>query len=205
MKHVSFKSAVMLALVSTMALAFSSCGSSKQTIAQTNDEVELKASEAQKLAEEKPTTRGWGEATNFSLSQAKNLAENQAKYQLASSISPKIIAAVKENGIGWDSFHSDGENSSRGTDEGSKSQQTVRTVTEQVLQNVVNIKTNTFKTKDNRYHVFVCVEYQGGESALAKGITKTMKQQVPDEERIKMEYEFQKFEKQLEEDLKNTK
>ena len=54
---------------------------------------------------------------------------------------------------------------------------------------------------NRQYHVFVCVEYQGDASSMSNKIVDRVKQLVPDEDRIKMEYQFQKFAEEIEKEL----
>lgn len=54
---------------------------------------------------------------------------------------------------------------------------------------------------NRQYHVFVCVEYQGDMSNMTNNIVKKVKQKVPDEDRLKMEYQFNKFEEKIKEEL----
>ena len=53
----------------------------------------------------------------------------------------------------------------------------------------------------DQYHVFVCLEYQGDIAAKAADITDRIKQQVSDEDRQKMEEEFQEFEQKVQREL----
>ena len=58
---------------------------------------------------------------------------------------------------------------------------------------------------DGSYQVFVCLEYQAGVAQLAKDLAKKVEQQVSDEERMKMNFEFEKFRQRVEEELKKSK
>lgn len=77
----------------------------------------------------------------------------------------------------------------------------VQQIAQEVIANTVVIKTNQYMQPNRQYHVFVCVEYQGGASEMAEQITKKLEQMVPDEERIKMEYQFQKFHEEIQKEL----
>ena len=70
-----------------------------------------------------------------------------------------------------------------------------------MVENAVVIKTNQYMQPNRQYHVFVCVEYMGGSSAMARNISDNVKQRVSDEERMKMNYDFQKFEEKVRAEL----
>ena len=55
---------------------------------------------------------------------------------------------------------------------------------------------------DGSYQVFVCLEYKDGLSKMADDIVEKVRQQIPDDDRIKMQYEFQKFRERIEAELK---
>ena len=87
-------------------------------------------------------------------------------------------------------------------DEGSNSNEMTLQVAEETIKNTVIIKTSQYLQADGSYQVFVCLEYKDGVSKLADDIVDNVKQRIPDEERIKMQYEFQKFRDRVEEELK---
>jgi hypothetical protein len=116
---------------------------------------------------------------------------------LARAISSIIKTASLEAGLGWEKYASDGDEGSSVSDEGTKSENKTQQIAEEVVQNAVVIQQDNFRQPDRRYKVFVCVEYRGD----AKSIVNKIKQQIPDEDRMKMEYEFQQFEKKVNEEL----
>lgn len=197
-----------LLLLSVVILA--ACGSSKQTTTDVSKRatpnpslhgasIELTLSE--QMALERPETRGSGEGVASRLAQAKIYAEGQARGALARAIASIIKTSSDEAGLGWEKYAGNGNEGSSASDDGTKSQNMVMQIASEVVRNAVVIHQDNFMQPDRRYKVFVCVEYRGDSSEMAKDIVNKVKQQVPDEERIKMEYEFQKFEKKINEEL----
>ena len=88
-------------------------------------------------------------------------------------------------------------------DEGGKSTSTTLAIAQEVVDNAVIVKFDQFMQPNRQYHVFVCLEYQGGVSSMKQALVNKVKQQVPDEDRIKMEYQFQQFEEKIEKELEN--
>lgn len=197
-------------LISCLVISsFSACKSSKQATPSgvtkgtksTPWGTELELNECQLLAEESPATRAYGEATNSRLSFAKSYAEGQARASLARAISAIIKTATNESDLSWEKYSGTTTEGNSVTDEGSKGDGKVLQIAEEVLSNTVVIKTNQYMQPNRQYHVFVCVEYQGDVSAMASQISQKVQQQIPDKDRIKMEYQFKKFEEEIEKEL----
>ena len=193
-----------LLLLSVIILA--SCGSSKVVTEDVSSRtkpkdslhgaaIELTLSE--QMALERPETRASGEGLSSRLAQAKIYAEGQARGALARAISSIIKTASEESGLGWEKYAGNGSEGNSVNDEGTKSQNMTQQIANELVQNAVVIHQDNFVQPDRRYKVFVCLEYRGD----AKSIVNKIKQQIPDEDRIKMEYEFQKFEKKINEEL----
>ena len=188
----------------------SSCGGSKQVTTPSGSSkgtkqapwgTEFELNECQLLAEESPATRAWGEATNHRLSLAKSYAEGQARAALARAVSAIIKTATSESDLSWEKYSGTIAEGQSVTDEGSKGDGMILQIAEEVIGNTVVIKTNQYMQPNRQYHVFVCVEYQGDASSMSNKIVDRVKQLVPDEDRIKMEYQFQKFAEEIEKEL----
>lgn len=193
-----------IAILTIASCLFSSCSSHKDTTKyskNSEEEVLVEEDECQLLAEKKPTTRAWGEATNHRLSYAKSYAEGQARAALARQVASIIKTATKESDLAYEKFSASQSEGHGVTDEGSGADGFAQQIADQTLSNVVVIKTTQKMKKNGQYHVFVCVEYKGNSSELVKDISDNVKQRVSDEERIKMQYQFQKFQESIEKEL----
>ena len=92
-----------------------------------------------------------------------------------------------------------------GSDEGEISNDNVLAIAQGVVKNLVIIKKSKFLRADGSYHVYVCLEYRGDRKALAEDITQKAKQQVSDDERLRNQYDFEKFRQRVEEELAKMK
>jgi hypothetical protein len=195
------KFGLFLMMVVTLCV-MSSCGSSKKTqSASSVYGTKIESSECQKLAEQHPERRAWGEAVNFRLSFAKTLAEGQARAEMARVLNSAIKTASEESGLDYSKGASNGEQGSYVNDEGSKANLNTSQIAEELVSNAVVIKTEQYQQSDKQYHVFVCLEYQDGVSKIVNKV----KQQVSDEDRLKMDYQFQKFEEKVNEELERLR
>lgn len=187
-------------VVSAMFIA--SCGSSKQvTTMQGPTKTKLALDECQELAEAKPATRAWGEGINFRLSRASTYAENQARAQFTRKIRSAVTTTTTEQGFNYDKASTDMKQSAQVRDEGAKGNDFAETIAQEVVQNTAIIKTSQYQNIDGSYQVFVCIEYNGDISTLSSEITNKVQQRISDEERMKMNFEFDQYKKSIEEKL----
>lgn len=181
------------------------CGGSKKATDSWNGngrKVKLELDECQEMADQKPEVRAWGEGINFRLSTASNYAEMEARGKFARRIAAKIKTAQEGSNFSYRKSSTNMKESATVRDEGANNNDMTLQVAEETIKNTVIVKTSQYMMVDGSYQVFVCLEYKDGVSKLADEIVENVKQQIPDEERIKMQYEFQKFRDRVEEELK---
>ncbi len=178
-----------------------SCGSSKKmTTGTVNSEKKIEQDECIIMADGNPN-RAWGEATNGRLAYAKQYAEGQARAALARKISSAITTATNENDLQYDKASYNGTEGAIVSDQGSKAEGKTMQIAKLVLNNVVVMKTSVYQRPNGLFHVYVCVEQQDSPHELASKINGKVKQQVSDEDRLKMDYQFKKFEETVEKEL----
>ena len=186
-------------------LILGSCGSSKTVPMTGPTKVKLALDECQELAQQKPAIRAWGEGINFGLSEATEYAELSARSKFARAIASAVKTAQSTDNASYRKSSSDGQNGSTVRDEGAKQNSMSISIAEEVVKNAVIIKTSQYQQIDGSYQVFVCLEYQAGVGQLAKDLTKKVDQQISNEERMKMNFEFEKFRQRVEEELNKSK
>lgn len=193
-KHIFLLIALVFLLVS--------CGSTKQVIntGMVSSERKIELDECVIMADGNPN-RAWGENIYGDLSEAKANAELQARAAIARKICSVITDARKRNGISWGQSSYSGSEGAAVIDEGKKQEQLTEGVAHEVLNNVVVMKTSAYQKPNGLYHVYVCVEQQDAPSKMANKIAQKVKQQVSDEDRIKMQYQFEKFEDYIQKEL----
>lgn len=170
------------------------------------DEVEVTSTKSQKLAEQKPGTRAFGEGTHMNLSFARTYAEGQARAEFARKLSTMVQTASRQSTDGALTYSSNAIDASKGEDQGILSNAFAQQVADGAVNGTVIINTDTFKKKDGQYHVYVCIEWQGDAAQLANEMTnnfkKKVEQQVSDQDRAKMEVRYEDFKKSIEDQLK---
>ena len=200
----NFSKLFLVALLGGMFLV--GCGGSTKTITTVGPtKVKIALDECQELAQQKPAIRAWGEGINYGLSEATEYAELNARAKFARAIATAVKTAQSTDNATYRRTSTDGKNGSTVRDEGAKQNSMSIAVAEETVRNAVIIKTSQYQQMDGSYQVFVCLEYQAGVAQLAKDLAKKVEQQVSDEERMKMNFEFEKFRQRVEEELKKAK
>lgn len=192
----------------------SGCGSSKQTptpggttkgTTASADGLLLEDNECMTLQQVSPTNRAWGNAKDFDLSTAVALAEGDARAKMARAIATAVKAATQKSNFNITQHAGNETEGHEMTDGGSKQNSLVSQIANEVVENAVAIKTSRYILPNRQYNIYVCLEYQGGVSNLSRRVVEKVKQQISDEDRLKMEYEFQKFEKSVNEEIEKMK
>lgn len=195
------------AVAFTIMLFATSCSHKVSTPSEAlnSEEVAVASTKSQKLAEEKPGTRAFGEATHMNLSFARTYAEGQARAEFARKLSTLVQTASRQAADGALKYSSNAVDAQMGEDQGIRSNAFAQQVADGAINGTIIINTDTFKKKDGQYHVYVCIEWQGSVAELADNMTKNFKknveQQVSDEDRVKMEVRYEDFRKSIEEQL----
>ncbi|GHT50815.1 hypothetical protein AGMMS49982_06860 [Bacteroidia bacterium] len=175
------------------------CGGGKQVAKSAGKVVEQNICE--KMQEEKPATRAVGQGSHFKEQTARSIAEVQARAQFARAISSKIKSATSEESLGYDLYSGDATTGAAVTDQGSKQNDLAQSIANEAVNNTVIIKTYKELMPNNQYNVWVCLEYQAGVSEIAAAVAKKVQQQISDEDKLKMNFEFDQFRKKMEAEL----
>jgi len=186
-----------------------SCGSSKNGVISpakvSPQKTKITKDECQVLAEKKPETRAYGRGSSYDLSTAEEYAELDARAKFARAIASKIVSAQSRDHIGYDKAATNANGTGMVRDEGAKRNSRAEGIAEEVIRNAVVINTSQYQLADGSYEAWVCLEYREGVAQLANEISKKVEQQISDEDRLKMNFEFEKFRKHIEEELKSMK
>lgn len=188
---------------------FSACGGSRQVVTTTKSNVVQETVVAEdkciKLAEAAPDIRDWGEAFDFRISYAKTYAEGQARAAMRRKIEASIITASEENEDSYGKSASSGNEGVSVRDEEGKTNNHTKQIADGVVKNAAVIESSIYRRNDGSYHVYVCLEYRDGVSKMAENIARQVEQQISDDERMKMNFEFEKFRERIENELKKKK
>lgn len=193
--------AVMAVAASVMITA---CGSKKQGLQTTTGQVAIEQDVCEQLQEDKPAVRAVGVGEHFKEMTARNIAEAQARGQFVRTLEAKIKTATTEEALGYAGYSADSTSGNSVTDQGAKANDFVQSIANDVAANMVLIKTSKYILPNKQYKVYVCLEYQEGVSAMAAKVATKVAQKIPDEEKLKMNFEFEQYRKRIEEELEKS-
>lgn len=166
---------------------------------------EMKLTEAESYALKKPGTRAAGKGVSSRESVAVQVARAQARAAFAEAISSAVNSALKISGFDVSQYAGDDEEGHEVSDGAEKTNTMVKSVSKQVIENTQVVKTNKFYNKKTRkYTVFVCLEYNGDIAKLSKEVANKVSQKISDEQRMKIDFELENFEKEIEKELGNN-
>lgn len=166
---------------------------------------EMKLTEAESYALKKPGTRAAGKGVSSRESVAVQVARAQARAAFAEAISSAVNSALKISGFDVSQYAGDDEEGHEVSDGAEKTNTMIKSVSKQVIENTQVVKTNKFYNKKTRkYTVFICLEYNGDIAKLSKEIANKVSQKISDEQRMKIDFELENFEKEIEKELGNN-
>jgi len=163
--------------------------------------------DCQKKAEEKPMMRAYGIGEHFKEMTAKNIAEAQARGEFARAIAASIKAATREesnSNVAYDGNRKNGEITRQ---ENSGSNDLIQSIADEEVKNTTVILTcQKYNSATSYYKVSVCLEYNESLATLASNIQDNI-QKLAKERKLEMNIDFEKFRKDIENELekKNRK
>jgi len=195
------KTVIYIALVAIGSATLVSCGSSKQTAASQPESKVIALNPCEVLQEQHPAIRAVGRGTHFMESTAKNLAENQARGAFARAIATRVKTSTSEDALGYNIFSADKTTSERATDAAGKQNDFVTGIANEIVRNTVVIKTHKERAANDQYDIWVCVEYTGDVAKMADAVAKAVQQRIPDDVKMKMNFEFDKYRQQIQAEI----
>lgn len=187
------------AIMTMATLLFSACGTSQKVatnVAKSNKpygEV-MESNICIEMQEQDPARRQYGMGQHFKEATAGNIAESQARGAFARKIRSAIIAATDEISSSMEVYSRDNQTGASVSDQTSTSNDWVNAVSQAVVNNVVTIKTQRYYNSEKQlWTIFKCMEYQGTVDQMATQIVKNIKEQIPPQDKAKIEANNDKF------------
>lgn len=149
------------------------------------------------MQQEKSKTRAWGNGKHFKLATARNIAMAQARAQFATSIASAIVTATDDNADGIKKYAGDDEQGRSVGDQSSSVNDFVRSIAAEIVKGTILIKTSTYMLPNRQYNVYVCLEYAGGEDALAEQVIKKVTDAVPENDAQKIRQRHDEFKQSI--------
>ncbi len=192
MKKNVYSSLLMMALVAMIAMPMmQSCKSSKKASKPAGEEaISMYCSGPEYFSDSKYfRANNVGESTNQSL--AKKKAMSNVRLDLASAIETRVKAVI-------DNYFSS-YTTEAGIEDRERYEGLSREVVNQELTGIRTICEQFTKTKDGTYKAYVAVELAGDE------ILNGMQKRIADDEKLKIDFQYEKFKKEFEKEMDNFK
>lgn len=165
----------------------------------------IKLTPAEEYAMKAPGKRAAGKGTSFRESAALQAAETEARTVFATALSSSIISASKRVGFDITQYAGDDATGQTITDGGEKQTSLIKSISQNVISNTTRVKINKYyNSKNRRYTIFVCLEYNGEIEDMVKEATSQLKKKISAEDRAKLENEFKEIEDEVKTDLVNS-
>lgn len=201
-------------VIGMMCLSLVSCGGgSKQVVAESyyshpknqlpvddnpyGKEVQL--SEAERYAQLAPSKRAAGTGSSFKKSLARQMAEAEARRVMSDAMGTAVLSALKTNGIEVEKYAGGYDDAQMASEASSRTNSLVSVQSFNTISSAVVVKESLFyNAKNRRYTSIVCLECQHEPQEMVKKVVKEVRQRISDEDREKMDFHMDEFEKEVE-------
>jgi hypothetical protein len=199
-----------LAVIAT-AMLLGSCGGAKQAIMSDvvikrnviSPDVEVALEPCDEYAMEKPNKRAVGMGMHFKEATATNLAQLNARANLAKALQQKIEAATSNYSGGREMFSADEVVGTYQTDQSAKVEDKETGIVKELVRGAAIVKKTRYKTPNNQWKIYVCVEYQEGVAEMATKIAKAFTEKLSTEQKIRIDYDEKKFTEEMKKSLED--
>lgn len=180
----------------------SSCGSSKKAVSESGKKL-LADEPCQVYAMEKPAKRAAGTGTHFQESTARNLAELDARAQLARALQTCIETGTSSYAGKTDLFAADESSGKSVSDQSAKVNDRMSGLAKELIKGAVVAKMTRYKTTNNQYEVWVCLEYDEDAPKMAAKVAEAFNEKLTKEQKDRINFDEYLFKQEMEKALNN--
>ena len=194
-----------------MIVIFASCGSSNNPVSNkpathtAEGDLILGVEPCEAYAMEQPGKRGWGVGTHFKEATARNVAELGARTQLARALQSCIETGTQSFGNDLQKYAGSDNEGMSVTDQSGSTKDRESGLAKELIKGAVVVKTTRYKTPNNQYKIYVCVEYSEGVPEMAGKIAKAFNEKLTDEQKARVKFDDKKFTEAMEESMRDYK
>ena len=197
-----------------LAMFMQSCGSSQQVATapvnvvsqnQVQQDIEVALNPCEEYSLKATSQRAVGTGVHFRETTADNLAQLNARANLAKALQQCVQAATKNYADGKELFAADGESSSYVTDQSAGVADSEAGWAKELIKGAPVVMKRKYKTPDNQWRIYVCVEYQESVAEMAAKITKVFNEKLTQEQKARIDFNEQKFKQEMQEAMGDYK
>lgn len=193
---------ILYLVIATMVVGgFTSCGSQRAVSRKSlTGDIAIKDEPCEEYAMKKPTKRASGMGLHFQETTARNLAELNARAQLARALQTCIESASSSYSGGTTLFTVNEEGVGVSiNDQSATVDDREASLAKELVQGAPVVKISKYKTPDNQFRVFVCVEYSEEVVEMAAKVAKVFNERLTPEQKMKVKFDEEMFRKKVEE------
>lgn len=185
-----------------------SCGNLKQASTvpasnvsqnQVQQDIEVALDPCEEYALLAPSKRAAGTGVHFKETTATNLAQLNARANLAKALQQCVEAATKNYADAKELFSADEESSSYVTDQSASVGDREAGWARELIKGAPVVMKKKYKTPNNQWRIYVCVEYQESVAEMAAKITKVFNEKLSQEQKARIDFNEQKFKQEMQE------
>ncbi len=200
------KKILLFAVIAT-AMMVTSCGTSKQatSMSKVTGDVLIESNPCEEYAMEKPAQRAVGVGQHFQEATAKNQAELQARAALAKALQTCIETTTKDYADDKTMFSADDVSGQSITDQTAILNDRTEAMSKELVKGASVAKVTKYRTPNNQYKVYVCVEYSEDVAQMAGKVSKSFGEMLSQDQKIRIDFNEQRFKKEMEQKMQEYK
>lgn len=200
MKKEIFLTLVILAVI----VGLSSCGANRaQSRQEVTGDIAIAAEPCEEYAMKEPARRASGTGMHFQETTARNLAELNARAQLARNLQTCIESATSSYSGGTTLFSADSLAGVPRTDQTASIDDKESGIAKELVKGATVVKQSKYMTKNNQYRIYVCVEYNEDVPQVAAKVAKAMSELLTPEQKTKVKFDEEMFRQKMEATFKD--
>lgn len=181
-------------------LLIQSCGGTKQVATTTvpanqqmMQDVEVEVNACEEYAMKEPSKRAAGVGVHFSETTATNLAQLNARNNLARALQQCVKNASSYSANAKELFASDAVANAFVGDEEASSNDSEEGWAKELIKGAPIVMKKKYKTPNNRWRIYVCVEYQEGLAEMAGKVAQIFQEKLTPEQKARIDFNAEKF------------
>ena len=188
-----------------------SCGSSKNSQnsakSQQNQvvqDVAVAAEPCDEYAMMNPVKRASGNGVHSKETTATNMAQLNARANLAKALQSMIEAATENYADGNDMFTAEEAESASITDQSAKVKDWEKGVAKEIVKGAPIVKKSRYRTANNQWNIYVCIELKASIAEMAAQVTRAFEEAFSPEQKARISFDACKFEESIKTEFKNN-
>ena len=206
LKHAAFCSLLGLSI-----LFMASCASSKNpqygAKSQQNQviqDVAVAAEPCDEYAMMNPVKRASGNGIHVKEATATNMAQLNARANLARALQTMIETATENYADGNDMFTAEEAESAGITDQTAKANDWEKGVAKEIVKGAPIVKKSRYRTANNQWNIYVCVELNESVAEMAARVARAFEKAFSPEQKARIGFDACKFEESIKTEFNNN-